>query len=65
MITFDDNSIMPVGVHKGNKLANVPAQHLLWRLENNLCFGALKKYIEENKPRLELEVKHDRKNRYR
>jgi len=56
---------MPVGVHKGTKLANVPAQHLLWRLENNLCFGALKKYIEENKPRLELEMKHDRKNRYR
>ena len=45
---MDDNSIMFFGVHKGKKLANVPAQYLLWLHKENKCFGELKKYIENN-----------------
>ena len=43
-----DESIMPFGKYKGQKLANVPASYLLWLYDNNKCFGELKKYIEEN-----------------
>jgi uncharacterized protein (DUF3820 family) len=45
---MDDNSIIPFGVHKGKKLANVPSHYLIWLHKENKCFGELKKYIEDN-----------------
>jgi uncharacterized protein (DUF3820 family) len=56
---MDDNSLMPFGAHKGKKLANVPAQYLLWLHKENKCFGEIKKYIEENIDGLKLEYKGD------
>lgn len=47
---MNDNSIMPFGKHKGKKLANVPAQYLLW-LYNQQEFvisSNLKDYISDN-----------------
>jgi hypothetical protein len=54
---YTDESLMPFGQHKGEKLANVPARYLLYILENFKLHDNLKKYIEDNKRVLEAEVK--------
>lgn len=38
---MNDESIMPFGKHKGEKLANVPADYLLWLYDNYKCFGEI------------------------
>lgn len=43
-----DESLMPFGKYKGEKLANVPAGYLIWLYDNKKLFGDLKKYCEEN-----------------
>ena len=43
-----DESLMPFGKHKGEKLANVPSEYLLWLLENGNIYGELKVYIKDN-----------------
>ncbi|MFV0329969.1 MAG: putative quorum-sensing-regulated virulence factor [Dysgonomonas sp.] len=48
-----DNSPMPFGVHKGTKMANVPAKYLLWIYEQNLD---VMNYIKENMEVLQKEV---------
>lgn len=45
---MDDNSIMPIGKFKGEKLANVPAWHLIWLQDEGIAKGELAEYIEEN-----------------
>lgn len=56
MSTFDDNSLMPFGKHKGEKLANVPAPYLIWLYENTLyATHPLAKYIEDNMDALKQE----------
>ncbi len=49
-----DNSLMPFGVHKGKKMADVPAQYLLWIYEQNLD---VMNYIKENMDVLRQEIK--------
>lgn len=48
MPKLDDNSIMPFGKHKGEKLANVPAGYLLYMYDSGYLKGDLKAYAEEN-----------------
>lgn len=43
-----DNSLMPFGKYKGEKMANVPSDYLLWIFENNKCTQEVAKYIAEN-----------------
>ncbi len=45
---FTDTTIINFGKHKGQKLANVPANYLLWLYDNNKCDGSLRAYIREN-----------------
>lgn len=45
---MDDNSLMPYGKHKGEKLANVPAGYLIYMYDNKKLSPALMKYCEEN-----------------
>lgn len=52
-----DNSLMPFGVYKGEKMANVPAKYLMWLYDNNKCNQPVKEYIEENMDAIELELK--------
>lgn len=52
-----DNSIMPFGIHKGKKMANVPASYLIFIFENNKCTPDVAKYINENMDALKLEIK--------
>lgn len=51
-----DTSLMPFGKYRGNKLANVPANYLIWLYDNNKVGGELKKYIEDNRALLDLEA---------
>lgn len=43
-----DNTIMPFGKFKGEKMANIPAKYLLWLYEQSWYTGAIRKYIKEN-----------------
>lgn len=57
-----DESEMPFGIHKGKKLANVPASYLLWLWDNNKCNIGLKAYIKDNLDVLKEEVKRNAKD---
>jgi uncharacterized protein (DUF3820 family) len=48
-----DNSPMPWGKHKGEKMANVPAYYLLWCYDNNKVCDRVRAYVEENMDILE------------
>jgi uncharacterized protein (DUF3820 family) len=61
MNIMDDNSIMPFGKYKGEKMANVPSDYLLWLFENNKCFGEVKSYIADNLEVIKSEI--DLKNK--
>lgn len=56
-----DESIMPFGKFKGQKLANVPASYLIWLFDNDKCYGELKEYIEENLESLRHEINESKK----
>lgn len=62
MVHFDDNTLMPFGKYKGQKLANVPSEYLLYIFDQDwLQEGGLKEYIKLNKHTLEQEVKLNKK----
>lgn len=58
-----DESPMPFGKHKGEKMANVPAEYLLWCYENEKCSSDVSKYIKENYDVLKEEVKQSEANK--
>lgn len=45
---LNDESTMPYGVHKGEKMINVPASYLIWLFDNDKCSGDVREYIMEN-----------------
>lgn len=57
MSKLTDNDPMPFGIHKSEKMANVPAKYLIWLYENNKCSGPVRSYIEENLTVLKQEIK--------
>ncbi len=52
-----DESLMPWGVHKGKKLANVPAEYFMYFYENNKLSGELLAYVKDNLDVLQQEIK--------
>jgi uncharacterized protein (DUF3820 family) len=54
-----DDSLMPFGKYKGDKMANVPAGYLMWLHDNNKCNAEVKAYIEDNLEVLKEEIKLD------
>jgi len=56
-----DTDLMPFGVHKGEKMANIPASYLMW-VEDNVRENSITKkvleYIEENRDAILLELKN-------
>lgn len=44
---MDDNTLMPFGQHKGEKLANIPADYLIWLYRKGTT-PELVEYIEDN-----------------
>ncbi len=63
MAVLTDDSIMPWGIHKGKKMANVPAEYLIWLIDNNKCGGDVKKYIEDNKSTMQKEINYNKKQK--
>lgn len=56
---IDDNYILTFGMHKGKKLANVPASWLVWLHDQNDNPGnPLWDYIHEQIDDLRVEAKH-------
>ncbi len=53
-----DKDPMPFGVHKGIKMANVPAKYLIWIYEQNLDVMS---YIKENMDAIRLELNKKKK----
>lgn len=58
-----DNSVMPYGKYKGVKIANIPADYLIWIFENNKCTPEVAKYIGENIDVLKTEINRNRKSK--
>ena len=56
-----DESIMPFGRYKGDRLKTIPASYLIWLYENNKCNKDLNDYIEDNLDVLKLEIKNESK----
>ena len=58
MVKLTDESFMPFGRYKGTKLANVPAEYLLWLHGNGISpqHQNLKDYIEDNMDVLKQEI---------
>ncbi len=48
MNKLSDNSLMPFGKYKGEKMVNVPASYLLWIYENNKCTKEVAFYVRDN-----------------
>lgn len=51
-----DDSLMPFGMYKGDKMANVPPHYLLWLYENNKCSGEVNEYIKDNLDVIKVEI---------
>ena len=47
-MALNDDSLMPNGKYKGEKMANVPAKYLLWCYENGKCNYLVSKYVHNN-----------------
>ena len=60
---IDDNSIMPFGKYKGEKMANVPSEYLIWLYENSKVYGGVKEYIKENLDVLKSEIEYKNKQK--
>lgn len=52
-----DESPMPFGKHKGDKMANVPASYLMWLYDNNKCNAEVKEYVKDNLEVLQKEIR--------
>ena len=57
-MALNDNSPMPWGKHKGQKMANVPASYLRWLYDNNKCNAEVQAYIKDNMDVLKEEIKN-------
>lgn len=60
---LSDNSLMPFGKYRGEKMANVPPEYLLWIFENNKCTPDVAKYIAENLEVLKSEINYKNKSK--
>jgi uncharacterized protein (DUF3820 family) len=59
MKLLDDESPMPYGKYKGEKMANVPANYLLWMFYNQKCNYLVSTYVQENLDVLKLQAKEE------
>lgn len=58
-MVYKDETIMPFGKHKGEKMINIPASHLLWLYEQEGLDSEIKKYIEYNLDVLQMEYQKE------
>jgi len=60
---MNDESIMMIGKYKGQKMANIPPDYLLWLYENGNIYGELKSYIKDNLDVLKVEINYKNKQK--
>ena len=53
---LNDNSFMPFGKYKNDRMVNVPASYLLWLYDNDKCNKEVRDYITENLDVLKHEI---------
>lgn len=62
-MTYTDETEMPFGKHKGQKLANVPASYLLWWFDE--CkrddWRDLQAYVKDNLQVLQVQAKSEKR----
>jgi uncharacterized protein (DUF3820 family) len=58
---MDDESLMPYGKYKGEKMANIPPDYLLWIYENNKCTIEVQEYIQNNLDTIKAEIAYNQK----
>ncbi len=63
MNKMTDDSIITFGKYKGQKLANVPPEYLLWLYENGNIYSELKAYIADNLEVIKSEINYKAKTR--
>ncbi len=63
MAKITDESIMTFGKYKGEKMANIPADYLLFLYENSKVYGDIKEYIKENLEVIKSEIKLKQKSK--
>lgn len=59
--TMKDTDLMPWGKHKGTPIGDVPADYLIWLLDNDKCSGDVKEYIKNNYAALQMQAQNDKK----
>lgn len=64
MATLTDNSPMPQGKFKGDKMIDVPYWHLLWLADQPFCRADVLEYVNDNRDVLEKEQKEADKRKY-
>lgn len=66
-IEIGEHYVLDFGIHKGTKLANVPADYLVYVYENDFLKGfakkALKEWIKENLEDIKFEAEQLKKNK--
>lgn len=62
---MDDESLMPWGKYKGDKMINVPASYLLWLYDMGKVYGEVKEYIKDNLEVLQFQVKQSQNDNKR
>lgn len=60
---MNDESIMPFGKYKGEKMANIPPDYLIWLYDNGKCYGEVRKYIADNLDVLKSEIEYKNKQK--
>jgi uncharacterized protein (DUF3820 family) len=63
MNEMNDESLMPFGKYKGDKMANIPADYLLWLYENSKVYGEVKQYIKDNLDVIKSEIQLKQKSK--
>lgn len=58
---LNDESPMPFGKYKGDKMANVPASYLLWLYENEKCNKEVLDYVLYNLDVIKEQIKRSKK----
>lgn len=63
MAKLTDESPMPWGKYKGEKMANIPASYLIWLYDNQKCDVEVKSYVLDNLYVLKDEIKRESEKR--
>ncbi len=57
---LQDDSLMPYGKYKGRPMEDVPADYLVWLVDNLRASPAVAEYVKENREVLNKEIKEKR-----